>query len=48
MGNGSCSPPGPANEARATFGPSASGCNLGEYTVLIWNNNLLGYLGRQP
>lgn len=37
-----------ASEARATFGPPASSCNLGEYTVLIWNNNLLGYLGRQP
>ena len=37
-----------ASEARATFGPPASSCKLGEYTVLIWNNNLLRYLGRQP
>ena len=27
-----------ASEARATFGPPASSCNLGEYAVLIWNN----------
>ena len=37
-----------ASEAQATFGPPESSCKLGEYTVLIWNNNLLGYLGRQP
>ena len=37
-----------ASEAQATFGPPESNCKLGEYTVLIWNNNLLGYLGRQP
>ncbi len=41
-----------ASEAETTFGPPVSSHKLGEYTVLIWNKNLLprmlGYLGRQP
>jgi hypothetical protein len=41
-----------AGEASTTFGPPASSHKMGEYTVLIWDKNLLGamlgYLGRQP